>query len=279
MTTYTITNRPEALKSGDQVVFVLRGKKEIYEVRFQHLDNQTNYFANRSIFERLNLDAMAFALSAYGYPSSGGGWPESKAEDYPALTRLVNALFRLIAEREPDQIKPVPPPVSTSVPVSSTFEFGDRVRLIDCGHPKYRQMKDAVGIVVRVDSGDRTFPYKVAFDIDTNENTIWTGEKSIELMVRSFAPAEPQSKPRRPKVGDRVRLVKMNGYPASKYDGMEVTIVKDDGTPVPFCVELGSGEMFWRPEGGVELIPDLDAYRTDRRAKIKLILDLIKDLC
>lgn len=97
--------------------------------------------------------------------------------------------------------------------------------------------------------------------------------------MRPFVPAEPQSKPRRPKVGDRVRLVKTDGYPATKYDGMEGTIIEDCGTNRPLLVRLSSGEEFWCRESRMGVIPDhLDAYRT-RQSKIDLILDLVKDLC
>ena len=108
MATYTITNRPTLLEEGDRVIFTVKGKTNEYSVRSSYLNNVLTLFRNNEVFCCLHLDKEKFVNSSYGYESRGGSWPESKTNDFPALTRLVNALFHTIAEREPDQMKPAP---------------------------------------------------------------------------------------------------------------------------------------------------------------------------
>lgn len=105
MNTYTITSRPTLLQDGDTVVFVVEGKTRSYAVKEKFLDIMREYH-NGQIFMDLGLNPFEFAKAAYGYDPQGGIWPQSNRGDYPALTRLVNALYHIIAEREPEQINP-----------------------------------------------------------------------------------------------------------------------------------------------------------------------------
>ena len=51
---------------------------------------------NGKIFQNLKISKSDIAKQAYGYSSRGGDWPECKKDDYPALTRLVVELYRII---------------------------------------------------------------------------------------------------------------------------------------------------------------------------------------
>ena len=52
---------------------------------------------NEKIFCILEIPSkIKFTTSAYGYECSGGGWPECKKDDYPALTRCVIELYKII---------------------------------------------------------------------------------------------------------------------------------------------------------------------------------------
>jgi hypothetical protein len=88
-----------ALRENDEVVFLVGDETELvrYEVRSRFLYNLSSM--NSRIFDFLNLDKGKFCSEAYGYESGGGGWPESKDEDYAALTRVVEALYRIIEKK------------------------------------------------------------------------------------------------------------------------------------------------------------------------------------
>ena len=83
------------LQLEDIVEFTI--KKEIlkHDVRpwFLNLKDITN----NEIFKVLNIDKYKLAKKAYGYRACGdGAWPESKTDDFPALTRLVKELYLII---------------------------------------------------------------------------------------------------------------------------------------------------------------------------------------
>jgi len=92
----------ECLKLGDTVTFNVQGRAITYMVELRYLkliDRRTNEH-NDLIFRLLNLNETEIATSNYGYACNYGGsgsWPESKTEDYPALTRLVRYLYNEIA--------------------------------------------------------------------------------------------------------------------------------------------------------------------------------------
>ena len=81
----------EQLKEKQKVVFTIKDKNYKYEVYKSFLKEESAY--NDQIFIDLKIDKVKFADSAYGYTSSNDNWPESRYEDFAALTRLVEALF------------------------------------------------------------------------------------------------------------------------------------------------------------------------------------------
>ena len=81
----------EQLKEGQEIVFTIKDKKYKYYVWKSFLRAKRDF--NDQIFSDLKLDKIKLANSAYGYASNGGDWPESRYEDFSALTRLVEALF------------------------------------------------------------------------------------------------------------------------------------------------------------------------------------------
>ena len=82
----------EQLKEGQRIVFTIKDKNYKYEVCTNYLQKLEGGY-NDKIFLDLKLDTKKFANSAYGYDSDEGDWPESRFEDFAALTRLVEALF------------------------------------------------------------------------------------------------------------------------------------------------------------------------------------------
>ena len=82
----------EQLKEGQRIVFTIKDKNYKYEVCTNYLQKLEGGY-NDKIFLDLKLDTKKFANSAYGYDSDEGDWPESRSEDFAALTRLVEALF------------------------------------------------------------------------------------------------------------------------------------------------------------------------------------------
>ena len=81
----------EQLKEGQKVIFTIKDKNYKYHVWKSFLRAEKDF--NNLIFSDLKLDKIKLANSAYGYASDGGDWPESRYEDFAALTRLVEALF------------------------------------------------------------------------------------------------------------------------------------------------------------------------------------------
>ncbi len=102
----TITNLKELkkrkeLQLNDIIIFTI--KKEIlkYYVYSKFLNHDVH---NNIIFDILELnknDKDKLAEKIYGYEINSGDWPESKENDFPALTRLVKELYLIIEEREP----------------------------------------------------------------------------------------------------------------------------------------------------------------------------------
>ena len=80
------------LEYDDTVFFVGRE----YKVRHKFLSNPGG--ANCQIFQDLHIDnEIEFCSKAYGYPIEGyGSWPECVPNDYPALTRCVLAIYKII---------------------------------------------------------------------------------------------------------------------------------------------------------------------------------------
>ena len=101
----TITNLKELeerkeLQLDDIVIFTI--KKEIlkYYVYSKFLNHDVH---NNRIFDILELnknDKDKLAEKIYGYEINSGDWPESKKNDFPALTRLVKELYLIIEKRE-----------------------------------------------------------------------------------------------------------------------------------------------------------------------------------
>lgn len=84
------------LKHGDTVDFI--GIK--YTVTKNYLHNQ-NGKLNDQIFDKLDIKGKyTFCSSRYGYIVTTGIWPEYRDHDFPAATRLVKALFKIIEDKE-----------------------------------------------------------------------------------------------------------------------------------------------------------------------------------
>ena len=102
MATYTIDKRPKRLRDGDKVIFVVGGVRCVYSVwdRVDWLPNDNN----EDIFEALGMtlgEKISMIERSFGYVSHEPSfWPSSKARDFAAHCRLVNALYDLIEERE-----------------------------------------------------------------------------------------------------------------------------------------------------------------------------------
>lgn len=80
------------LNSGDKIIFTIKDKNYIYTVYSQYLCIRSSDY-NDQIFKDLKLDKFKFCSDCYGYEPGKGDWPESKNEDYTALTRVIEALF------------------------------------------------------------------------------------------------------------------------------------------------------------------------------------------
>ena len=102
MATYTIDKRPKRLRDGDKVIFVVGGVRCVYSVwdRVDWLPNDNN----EDIFEALGMtlgEKISMIERSFGYVSHEPSfWPSSKARDFAAHCRLVNALYDLIEERD-----------------------------------------------------------------------------------------------------------------------------------------------------------------------------------
>ena len=80
------------LNLGYKIIFTIKDKNYIYTVYSQYLCSRSSDY-NDQIFKDLKLDKFKFCSDCYGYEPGRGDWPESKNEDYAALTRIVEALF------------------------------------------------------------------------------------------------------------------------------------------------------------------------------------------
>ena len=83
----------EQLKMGQEIIFTIKDKNYIYTVYPKHLSIKNLEYNNDQIFKDLKLDKYKFFSNCYGYEPGVGSWPESKNEDYFALTKVVEALF------------------------------------------------------------------------------------------------------------------------------------------------------------------------------------------
>jgi len=100
MTLYTIDNRPRLLRKDDYVIFVIEGRNLKYCVNHTFLNGHG--CGNDEVFKGLGMSRPQlddFASLHYGYRSNGGCWPVCSSCDWPALTRLTNALFDLIEDK------------------------------------------------------------------------------------------------------------------------------------------------------------------------------------
>ena len=82
----------EQLKEGQEVIFTIKDTDYIYTVCTEYLIIQEQS-RNDKIFEDLGLNKIKFCSDCYGYDQNGGDWPESKYNDFAALTRAVESLF------------------------------------------------------------------------------------------------------------------------------------------------------------------------------------------
>ena len=91
----------KTLKYGDKVVFRTNGNELHYTVQDNYLEDNDDS-KNLNIFIALNFNEVAiknYAEEMYGYKPKNegvtykqGAWPETKGEDFEALTRLVEGL-------------------------------------------------------------------------------------------------------------------------------------------------------------------------------------------
>ncbi len=104
------------LEIGDKVYFTIRGEIVKCTVYRQYLNVEAG--CNDKIFDILNINKEELAEKAYGYPLpiKDGYWPFSNKDDYPALTRLVKELYKIIEEKYPTEVY---------TPIYSRFEILD----------------------------------------------------------------------------------------------------------------------------------------------------------
>ena len=81
------------LEFGDIVIFTVN--KEILKYTVYQYFLSLDKIYNDTIFKLLKIDKYEIAEKTYGYKVNGS-WPNSKSNDYPALTRLVKELYRII---------------------------------------------------------------------------------------------------------------------------------------------------------------------------------------
>ena len=83
------------LKEGDVIIFAFGNVHYNYRVHTKYLssmDGRENY----RIFSVLSLEKYKFCSAHYGYPANSGNWPVANIRDFPALTRVVTELFKII---------------------------------------------------------------------------------------------------------------------------------------------------------------------------------------
>ncbi len=101
----------------DRVYFTVGEEHVEYKVDKWYLDcySISNNF-NYKIFNLLKIDKLKLASEVYGYEASFGDWPSCKSDDYPALTRLVKELYKIIEEKYPTEVY---------IPINSRFDILD----------------------------------------------------------------------------------------------------------------------------------------------------------
>ena len=100
MTTITCLKELEEkriLELDDIVEFTIKGQKIEYKVWAKFLktkgDNNNKIFR---ILEISDIDKYKLAEKIYGYKTTKNQWPDSKNNDFSALTRLVKELYLII---------------------------------------------------------------------------------------------------------------------------------------------------------------------------------------
>ncbi len=86
------------LQKLDIVEFTVN--KEIIEYTVCHSFLSTNKVLNSTIFKILGLNPYKIAEKRYKYKITQGCWPNSNFGDFPALTRLVKELYKIIEGKE-----------------------------------------------------------------------------------------------------------------------------------------------------------------------------------
>ena len=94
------------LEFKDVVIFTVKEKEIEYNRQKNYLYTYNNY--NDKIFRILEINKWEIAEKAYRYKPfnidssfSDVNWPESEVEDFSALTRLVEELYRIIEKKKP----------------------------------------------------------------------------------------------------------------------------------------------------------------------------------
>lgn len=87
------------LSYDDIVYFYFDGRQLKYSVQSNHLSNMFKC-DNAEIFSILDINKSDFCNCYYGYCNHGGDWPTCNTEDFAALTRVVQALYREIECRK-----------------------------------------------------------------------------------------------------------------------------------------------------------------------------------
>ena len=86
------------LKYNDTLIFRIENKEHKYKVLSCHLQNNTGH--NGHIFEIIEVkDKYIFCKKYYEYDAHYGNFPECKEQDYEALTRIVEAIYGIIEEK------------------------------------------------------------------------------------------------------------------------------------------------------------------------------------
>lgn len=120
---YTVDHPPQLtpLKHSDYVD--LDGL--LYQVGRSCLLCESGFYGNE-IFKRLGVvNTDMIAARSYGYKSEGGFWPEYRADDYLAPTRLVNYLFTIIKSKRDDKVQ-------RQTPAESGTEGSGSIRVYKC---------------------------------------------------------------------------------------------------------------------------------------------------
>ena len=92
------------LELGDTVYFIVGEESVEYTVDSQFLRNANTRYADSRVFILLEIDKYELAEKTYGYTliNNTGFWPYSKLDDYPALTRLVKEIYKIVEGPEED---------------------------------------------------------------------------------------------------------------------------------------------------------------------------------